>query len=164
MCLRVETLMKRFHYFEALKGDWSAYSALLTILELTSLLERGDLKQELMKELERQHGALKALAKHQEIDRSKLDLVLSEYEIAVSDVFTGEEFRVQDPRIVRGYGRIGEVFAGRLITVGDFTLCLSAGPYIGAFGVYECLQDLEDFGRGVVGRIVRSVPGGGLVV
>ncbi len=77
MCLRVETLMKRFHYFEALKGDWSAYSALLTILELTSLLERGDLKQELMKELERQIGALKALAKHQEIDQSKLDLILS---------------------------------------------------------------------------------------
>jgi cell division protein ZapD len=77
MCLRVETLMNRFHYYEALKGDWSAYSALLTILELTSLLERGDLKQELMKELERQHGALKALSKHQGIDHSKLDLVLS---------------------------------------------------------------------------------------
>lgn len=76
MCLRVETLMKRFHYFEALKGDWSAYSALLTILELTSLLERGDLKQELMKELERQQVALKALSAHQEIDHSKLDLVL----------------------------------------------------------------------------------------
>jgi len=24
MCLRVETLMKRFGYFEALKGDWRA--------------------------------------------------------------------------------------------------------------------------------------------
>lgn len=77
MCLRVETLMKRFHYFEALKGDWSAYSALLTILETTSLLERGDLKQELMKELERQHGALKALSSHQGIDLSKLELILS---------------------------------------------------------------------------------------
>ena len=77
MCLRVETLMKRFHYFEALKGDWSAYSALLTVLELTALLERGDLKQELMKELERQLGALRALTEHQEIDHSKLDLILS---------------------------------------------------------------------------------------
>jgi cell division protein ZapD len=77
MCLRVETLMKRFHYFEALKGDWSAYSALLTILELTTLLERGDLKQELMKELERQHSALKALTRHQDIDHAKLDLILS---------------------------------------------------------------------------------------
>ena len=42
MCLRVETLLKRLGYFAALKGDWSAYSALLTILELTALLERGD--------------------------------------------------------------------------------------------------------------------------
>ena len=83
MCLRVETLMKRFHYFEALKGDWSAYSALLTILELTSLLERGDLKQELMKELERQHGALKALMRHQEIDQNKLEIILSKQKLAL---------------------------------------------------------------------------------
>ncbi len=77
MCLRVETLMKRYHYFEGLKGDWSAYSALLTILEVTSLLERGDLKQELMKELERQQTALRAIAQHDAIDQGKLDLVLS---------------------------------------------------------------------------------------
>ena len=77
MCMRVETLMQRFHYFENLKGDWSAYSAMLTILELTALLERGDLKQELMKELERQHAALGALARHEDVDASKLDLVLS---------------------------------------------------------------------------------------
>lgn len=83
MCLRVETLMNRFHYFESLKGDWSAYSALLTVLELTSLLERGDLKQELMKELERQHGALKALSKHQGIDHSKLELTLSKQKNAL---------------------------------------------------------------------------------
>lgn len=86
MCLRVETLMKRFHYFEALKGDWSAYSALLTILELTALLERGDLKQELMKELERQYAALKALTKHQEIDRSKLDIILSKQKHALEQM------------------------------------------------------------------------------
>ena len=83
MCLRVETLMKRFHYFEGLKGDWSAYSALLLVLELTTLLERGDMKQELMKELERQHGALKALARHQDVDRSKLDLVLDKQKSAL---------------------------------------------------------------------------------
>jgi len=83
MCLRVETLMRRLHYFEALKGDWSAYSALLTILELTALLERGDLKQELMKELERQHGSLKALTRHQEIDHSKLELILNKQKDAL---------------------------------------------------------------------------------
>lgn len=77
MCLRMETLMQRYHYFESLKGDWSAYNALLTVLEITALLERGDLKQELMKELERQHSSLQALVSHQDIDTSKLELVLS---------------------------------------------------------------------------------------
>ncbi len=83
MCLRVETLMKRFHYFESLKGDWSAYCALLIILELTSLLERGDLKQELMKELDRQHVALRALTEHQEIDHSKLEQILGKQKTAL---------------------------------------------------------------------------------
>ncbi len=84
MCLRVETLMKRFHYFEALKGDWSAYSALLTILEITALLERGDFKQELLKELDRQHGALEGLGKHQNIDQNKLDSILAKQKAAMN--------------------------------------------------------------------------------
>ena len=77
MCLRVETLMKRFHYFVSLKGGWSGYSTLLTVLEITALLERGDLKQELLKELERQHSSLKLLATHEGVDSAKLDLLLS---------------------------------------------------------------------------------------
>ncbi|MFT5503405.1 MAG: cell division protein ZapD [Gammaproteobacteria bacterium] len=76
MCLRIETLMRRYHYFESLKGDWSAYNAVLGILEVTALLERGDFKQELMKELERQHNALKALDNHDGVDKSKLRLIL----------------------------------------------------------------------------------------
>jgi len=86
MCLRVETLMKRFHYFLSLKGSWSGYSALLTILELTSLLERGDLKQELLKELERQHSSLKLLTSHEGIDTAKLELLLSKQKSASSRV------------------------------------------------------------------------------
>lgn len=83
LCLRIETLMKRFHYFTLLKGDWSGYSALLGVLEITSLLERGDLKQELMKELERQHTALKSLSTHKGVDKSKLILILSRQKHAI---------------------------------------------------------------------------------
>lgn len=86
MCLRVETLMSRFHYFLALKGGWSGYSALLTILELTSLLERGDLKQELLKELERQHSSLKLLASYDGVDSAKLELLLSKQQNAMDRV------------------------------------------------------------------------------
>ncbi|MFQ3188100.1 MAG: cell division protein ZapD [Gammaproteobacteria bacterium] len=83
MCLRIETLMKRFHYFTSLKGDWSGYTALLGIIEITSLLERIDLKQELMKELERQHSALKSLSAHKGVDKSKLILILSQQKDAL---------------------------------------------------------------------------------
>jgi cell division protein ZapD len=83
MCLRIETLMKRFHYFTSLKGDWSGYTALLGVIEITSLLERVDLKQELMKELERQHNALKALSAHKGVDKSKLILILSQQKHAL---------------------------------------------------------------------------------
>ncbi len=85
-CLRVETLMQRFHYFSGLKGDWSGYSALLGILEITALLERGNLKQELLKELERQHSALKALASKEGVDKAKLDLVLSKQRNAIDQI------------------------------------------------------------------------------
>lgn len=85
-CLRVETLMNRFHYFLALKGGWSGYSALLAILELTALLERGDLKQELLKELERHHSSLKSLASHDGIDSTKLEVLLSKLKNAMDRV------------------------------------------------------------------------------
>ena len=61
---------------------------MLNVLEMTALLERGDLKQELMKELERQLAALKALTKHQEIDHSKLDLILSKQKHALDRLHT----------------------------------------------------------------------------
>ena len=86
MCLRIETLMKRFNYFIALKGDWSGYSALLGLLEITSLLERGDFKQELIKELERHHSALKSLSSHKGVDKPKLDLTLSKQKNAISRI------------------------------------------------------------------------------
>jgi cell division protein ZapD len=86
MCLRIETLMNRFHYYMALRGDWSGYSALLSILEITALLERGDFKQELIKELERHYSSLKSLATHEGVDRSKLDLTLSKQKNAIDRI------------------------------------------------------------------------------
>ena len=95
MCLRVETLMSRFHYFLALKGSWSSYSSLLALLELTALLERGDLKKELLKELERQNSALKVLSSHEGVDTAKLDLLLSKQKAAIE-------------RILKLDGKLGE--------------------------------------------------------
>jgi len=83
MCLRIETLMKRIHYFATPAVDWSGYGALLGILEITALLERGDFKAELMKELESHRSSLKALSSHEGVDKSKLELTLSKQKNAI---------------------------------------------------------------------------------
>ena len=75
--LRLEALIHRLDYFKVLDNDLASYQALLTILEITSLVERGDVKQEMIKELERQHKVLNVLASHQNVDKSRLELTLS---------------------------------------------------------------------------------------
>ena len=86
MCLRIETLMQRIHYFATPEADWSGYGALLGILEITALLERGDFKQELMRELESHHSSLKSLSSHDGVDKSKLELTLSKQKNAIERV------------------------------------------------------------------------------
>lgn len=95
MCLRIETLMQRIHYFATPEADWSGYGALLGILEITALLERGDFKQELMRELESHRSSLKLLTSHAGVDKSKLELILSKQKNAIE-------------RIHRLNGKLGE--------------------------------------------------------
>lgn len=52
--LRIEQLMQRFEYYVNGKTVWDTHAALSTLLELLDLFARGDLKREIMKELERQ--------------------------------------------------------------------------------------------------------------
>ncbi len=75
--LRIEALIDRLNFFKQQDNDHSSYHAALTVLELTALVERGDIKQETIKELERQHKVLNALITHQSVDKSRLELTLS---------------------------------------------------------------------------------------
>lgn len=82
--LRIEALIERLNFFIQQNDNHSSYHALLTILEITALVERGDIKQETIKELERQHKALKALISHKSVDKSRLELTLSKIKNALS--------------------------------------------------------------------------------
>lgn len=84
MLLRIEALINRLDYEKTLKSDAGSYQAALTILEVTSLVERGDIKQEVIKELERQNKVLKALISHQDVDKSRLELTLSRLKISLN--------------------------------------------------------------------------------
>ena len=86
--LRIEALIDRLDFFRQQDNDHASHHALLTILELTALLERGDIKQETIKELERQHKVLKALISHQKVDKSRLELTLSKIKHALSNMHT----------------------------------------------------------------------------
>lgn len=78
--------MQRLDYSKGLNKDMASYQAILSVLEITALLERGDLKQEMIKELERQHKVLNALASHQSVDKSRLELTLSKLKNALNNM------------------------------------------------------------------------------
>ncbi len=84
--LRIEDLIRRLDYFSQQDCDQASHQAILTILELTALLERGDIKQETIKELERQHKVLTALISHQKVDKSRLELTLSRIKHGLSQM------------------------------------------------------------------------------
>ncbi|MBT3203235.1 MAG: cell division protein ZapD [Gammaproteobacteria bacterium] len=84
--LRIEALIHRLDFFKQQDNDHSSYHAALTVLELTALVERGDIKQETIKELERQHKVLKALISHQSVDKSRLELILSKIKHALTNM------------------------------------------------------------------------------
>ena len=84
--LRIESLYDRLQYLKNLDTDTGSHQALLTVLELTSLVERGDIKQEILKEVDRQHKALNQLISHQNVDKSRLDLTLSKLKNALNSI------------------------------------------------------------------------------
>jgi len=84
--LRIEALMERLTFFNAQDNHHSSYHSLLTILEITALVERGDIKQEVIKELERQNKVLNGLISHQKVDESRLELTLSNIKSALGNM------------------------------------------------------------------------------
>ena len=86
--LRIEALIDRLNFFVKQDNDHASHHALLTVLELTALLERGDIKQETIKELERQHKVLTGLISNQKVDKSRLELTLSKIKHALSSMHT----------------------------------------------------------------------------
>ena len=96
--LRLEDLYQRAQYF-ALKSDPEEHHvALTTLFEILEVGGRGDLKSEVMQELERQKQHLDALRGNPAISPEALNSVLSDIEKAISDLFlssgkTGQELR-----------------------------------------------------------------------
>ena len=65
------------HYLTG-ETEWDVRSVLDTLLDITDLISRTDIKNELIKELERHAATFRALQKNPGVDPRRLDLVLND--------------------------------------------------------------------------------------
>jgi len=78
--LRLEHLFNQFSQHIEHHSDWDTYSAVKSILDIMSMLGRGDIKRETIKELERQHTTLKTFTEISGINQDKLKDIINEQE------------------------------------------------------------------------------------
>ncbi len=90
--LRLEELFRRLTHFSNADGADEHHVALQTLFDMAELGARGDLKSELIQDLERQRYALEALRDNPAIAEGALEAVLSEIEWAMTRQleFTGK--------------------------------------------------------------------------
>ena len=96
--LRLEDLFDRVAFFSAQNSPLDHQAALVSIFEILEVSSRGDLKSDLLQELDRQRLFLEALRNNPAISEEKLDAVVAEIETAFADLIqssgkTGQHLR-----------------------------------------------------------------------
>lgn len=96
--LRLEDLFDRVDFFVGREAALDHQAGLLSIFEILEVASRGDLKSDLLQELDRQRLFLEALRSNPAISEEKLDEVVSEIESAFGDLLastgkTGQHLR-----------------------------------------------------------------------
>jgi cell division protein ZapD len=84
--LRIEHLFERLNHFAPQYDAWATRVAVETLLDLAAVTARADVKNELLKELDRNMGTLKRFGDQPGVDPQALDRVLGDLEDAMSGV------------------------------------------------------------------------------
>lgn len=82
--LRLEHLFERMAFHQPSASVWSSRAAVDSLLDIISIFSRGDLKTELLKELERQTGKLTGIQQRPGVDMQTLGRVLDNLENATN--------------------------------------------------------------------------------
>jgi cell division protein ZapD len=77
MLLRLEHLFDQLHHYLAGQSSWDDRKTITTLIDILNLLERADLKTELMKELDRLGVSLQRLKTQPDVDIDQLDEILA---------------------------------------------------------------------------------------
>lgn len=96
--LRLEDLFDRVEFFVAQESPIDHHAGLMGIFEILEVASRGDLKSDLLQELDRQRLFLEALRNNPAIAEDKLDAVISDIETTFADLLasagkTGQHLR-----------------------------------------------------------------------
>ncbi|MFA7351014.1 MAG: cell division protein ZapD [Methylotenera sp.] len=84
--LRVEDLFAKVLYNAEASHEYHHHCALLTLLQILDVVDRADLKSDLLQELERQKTAMRLLVGNPAIEADALESTLSDIEIAVKEL------------------------------------------------------------------------------
>jgi len=84
--MRIEHLSTRCNYCLDQTTPWGSHLSLSALIELINLISRGDLKQEILKELSRQLNTLDGFVKTEKIDRGKLQYLIDTHEQLISEM------------------------------------------------------------------------------
>jgi len=84
--MRIEHLSTRCNYCLDQTTPWGSHLSLSALIELINLISRGDLKQEILKELSRQLNTLDGFVKTEKIDRDKLQDLIDTHEQLISEM------------------------------------------------------------------------------
>lgn len=84
--LRLEHLFQRGAHFIKGQSIWDSRIFIDTLLDILDVFSRGDLKTELLKELDRSTGNLKGLLENPNVDRSRLSTILRALEHLIENL------------------------------------------------------------------------------
>jgi len=70
--LRIEFLYQQFNYFIDINTDWASRSSISSLLEMMSILSRGDIRSDVYKELDRHIGILTSYHSQPSVDPERL--------------------------------------------------------------------------------------------
>lgn len=88
--LRLERLFSRLEHHSRIDTLWDTQACVQLILELANFTNRGDLKNDVLKEVERQNSALKPLLNNNDINQDKLCALLEKQRGLMDDLYDSD--------------------------------------------------------------------------
>jgi len=77
--MRLEFLYQQMLHNSESESDWASRAAVASLLDIMSILTRGDMRADIMKELDRQLDVLRRFQEQPEVDTSRLDSLLRNF-------------------------------------------------------------------------------------